>query len=357
MKIYLLDRKLGTGEGTGWERYSYLLSKGLTGKGIEVFSSSQDLKPIKLKSFNSLYGPLFYDILIVPALLAKNCNNYMDIYHATLPQQAIFFPLLPKNRTIVTFHDLAYTDFKPSSLESFSWKLYAKKTDMIAVRSCGHIISVSSQTKEDLVEKLGVPESKISVVPLCIDKHFKPMKSQQRDFFVIGYLGALVGRKKIDYLIESIRILKEKHPQIECRLVICGIGPEYENLIRLAHYLKLKDVAFTGFIPEDLIVKAYNTFDVFVFPSKHEGFGLPILEAQSCGVPVIVRKEARIPTEVKRCTIQCNDKVDLANKIFNLLTNDDLYQKISQKGLVYARQFSLEKFIEKTMEVYEKCFQ
>ncbi len=103
------------------------------------------------------------------------------------------------------------------------------------------------------------------------------------------------------------------------------------------------------------MVRAYNSFDVFVLPSEWEGFGLPILEAQRCGVPVIVREDAHIPAEVSKCCLKASSEEDMADKIYELLTDADLRQSMTEQGLEYTQQFAWERTAHETLKVYEQA--
>ena len=97
----------------------------------------------------------------------------------------------------------------------------------------------------------------------------------------------------------------------------------------------------------------YNSFDFYLFPSLCEGFGIPILEAQACGVPTLIFKYAEIPEESSKVAIKCESVEDMANKILYLIENREEYIKISREGKKYARQFTWDKFVEKHVEIYE----
>ena len=106
-------------------------------------------------------------------------------------------------------------------------------------------------------------------------------------------------------------------------------------------------------MPEEEIVKLYNSFDFYLFPSLHEGFGLPILEAQRCGVPVLIKRDSVIPQEVRQAAIECDSADEMAEKILYLLNNKDDYRKISIKGQHYASKFTWQKFIKQNLSIYE----
>jgi glycosyltransferase involved in cell wall biosynthesis len=121
------------------------------------------------------------------------------------------------------------------------------------------------------------------------------------------------------------------------------------NALHLAEY-----VVFGGAVPDEQLVALYNTFSVFVLPSDWEGFGIPILEAQRCGVPVIIRREAHIPPEATAGCLRAESEEDMAEKIYALLTDQLLRQRIIEAGLNHSRAFTWERMVAQTMAVYEE---
>ena len=226
----------------------------------------------------------------------------------------------------------------------------------IAPKYSDKIIAVSTQTRDELVRYLKVPEEKIKVINSGISEDIQIKRKAKEGYYVIGYIGALASRKRIDYAIKAFYYLKRRHPGIEEKFHVFGKKEkEYSKLVELVKKLDLAgDVEFMGFVPEEKLVEVYNSFDVFVLPSDWEGFGIPILEAQRCGIPVIVREDAHIPPEVTRCCVKTKSEGDMADKIYEILTNSSLRDDIIKKGLEYSRQFTWEKTVSETIKVYEE---
>ena len=357
MRVCLLARKIVEEPETGFGRYSLSIYRGLVERNIEVELLSQGSN---IKPFHTILSPIYYDVLAPPLkLLARKIKRLrIDVYHAIDPTQGLYFPLIPKRNTVVFFHDMSgissLWDTDARLLDNL-WRIYDRVATFLSLRYAGHVIVNSEQTKGELVSKLKVPEEKVTVIPLGCSEMFQPLKRGQREIPTVGYLADLVPRKRVDYLIRAFHILRQRHPDFRCRLEICGTGSEYEKLSKLASQLNLKpDVVFKGVIPDEEIVETYNNFDLFAFPSSYEGFGNIILEAQKCGLPVLTTEDGKIPEETKRFTVQCSSEGDMAEKIYALLTNQSLYQEVSQKGQDYSKQFTWDRCVEKTIEVYEK---
>ena len=353
MKVCLLGRITSDTSlkgGDGRERYTINLRNKLVKYGVEIhFPFPKSIKYCST-TFRSISGLIRFDLLSLPVLLFRKPE--FDICHATFPQQGLSFSLVKNRNLIVTAHHVDDQQDFPRGLRFALFQNYFKTAYNIATKYSRHIIAVSEQTKQELISKLNIPEEKITVVHSGVDERFHPFKKKESEVRTIGYLGSLTKRKNVDYLIQVFKILKQKYPKFKIQLEIYGIGPEYHNLLRSTR--QCKDVKFKGFASEQKIVEIYNTFDVFVFPSQHEGFGLPILEAQRCGVPVFVRKTAKIPDEIKKYAVQCKTMTDMAKDIFTLLSDESSYKKVSKEGFDYSKQFTWDECAKKTIEVYEK---
>ncbi len=185
------------------------------------------------------------------------------------------------------------------------WKptlnLISKKTDFI--------IADSENTKKDIINYLKIPEEKIRVIYLAADEKYKflnnniglkeELKSNYNiDSPFILYVGTVELRKNLPLLIKSFYELKKRG--IPHKLILIGARNfGFNKILRLVNELRLIDeVIFTGFVPEEDLVKFYNTADIFVYPSLYEGFGLPPLEAMACGCPVITSNSSSLPEVV-----------------------------------------------------------
>jgi glycosyltransferase involved in cell wall biosynthesis len=181
------------------------------------------------------------------------------------------------------------------------------------------------------------------------------MNVKHGDELVVGYVGAFNRRKGVDYLLRAFSALGARGLTRTAKLVL--VGPkslEYGALVRLAEHLHIDPhVEFRGYVAAEELAETYNSFDVCVLPSEWEGFGFPILEAQRCGVPVIVRNDAHIPEEVSACCLKATSEEDMAEKIFQLLTDQAIYQSVAEQGLDHSNQFIWHRTIRQTVEIYE----
>lgn len=343
MKVGLIADTFSVEKGTGIARYNFELLKGLEDRGIEVIPISP--APVRIPM-----GDVLRHTVRLPFHLVKNFGR-VDLLHATTPVNALYFPLVKKPK-VVTYHDLTSIIYRQGS--PFHVKITAPQFYKLG-KAADRIIAVSSQTRQELVKYLHFPEEKIDVILEGVDDRFQPLEQDIRETFNIGYVGAMVARKRIDFLIKAFGVFRKNHPEIKAKLLIFG-SPNYEyaKLVALASALGLQDtVDFRGSIPDNELVRAYNSLDVFTMPSDYEGFGFPILEAQRCGIPTIVRAAAAIPEEVTKCCMKAKSEDDLADQLYTLYSDRSLKSRLISEGIQYSGTFTWEKNIEETIQIYE----
>ena len=345
LKLSLIADSFSVETGTGIARYSQELYSGLTNSGVYV-------NQIFKHSFKIPFGMALNHLIMYPYDTLKESDS--DIIHATSPVTALSFPLVNK-KCVVTYHDLITILCNDSGANNHA-RIVAPQIYKTVAKYSDKIIAISSQTKAELISYLKVPESKIQVINLGVDTKFKQL-NKSNDCFTIGYVGAFMKRKRVDYLIRAYYILRKKYPKLKTKLVICGKkNLEYSSLNELVIQLGIsKYVEFAGFVPDDKLVETYNSFDIFVLPSDWEGFGLPILESQRCGIPVIIRQDAQIPNEVSKYCIKVSSEIDMAQNIAKLLEDAELKENIIGDGLNYSKNFTWERNVKETLALYKTC--
>jgi glycosyltransferase involved in cell wall biosynthesis len=291
MRIALVADTFSVEKGTGIARYSEEMLKGLRSKGLYV-------EPIAPEAPTMPLGLAINHALRMPYFVSRKASHF-DLIHATSPVTALCFPAI-QQPTVVTYWDLVSLLCQNTS-SAFHTRLLAPLFLRVG-RFANAIIASSSQTREEMIAHLGIPSHRIYVVNPGIAEVFRPTNRPARSHSVIGCVGAFNRRKGIDYLFRSFSVLRAEGLERGTKLVLCGRRTlEYSALVQLAKDLDIDgDVEFRGFVGGESLRTAYNSFDVFVLPSEWEGFGFPILEAQRCGVPVIIREHAHIPQEVSK---------------------------------------------------------
>ncbi|HEX8684446.1 MAG TPA: glycosyltransferase family 1 protein [Ardenticatenaceae bacterium] len=278
-----------------------------------------------------------------------------------------FIPPFYRNyKSIITVHDLAFLHF-PHFVTTDSAHHYGQIDQ--AVRRTDHIIAVSESTKADLINMLGVPERKISVIHEAADPMFRPIKDQgtidvvrQRHGLAerpyIFFLSTIEPRKNLPTLLRAFRRLLDEYRSINVTLAVAGEkGWLFENVFELYHELKLEDdVKFLGHVPITDLPALFNGALIHVHPSFYEGFGLTPLEAMACGTPTIVSNVSSLPEVVGDAglLVSPDDEEEWTEAMYRLLNDSALCQTFSEKGLRRAAQFSWEKAARQHLEVYHR---
>ena len=213
-------------------------------------------------------------------------------------------PFVHPKKTIVTVHDLAFKHFP--ELFSASEMAYQNFGLKLAVKNAAHIITVSENSKKDIVKLCKVPAEKITVIYHGYDQNlYRPLTpSEKADNKIlknkpyIFFVGRLEEKKNVLNLLKTYAFLR-KEPKIKHKLVLAGKpGYRYEKI--KAYILSLpeniqKDIHELGYVENRELSEWMKNADVFYFPTLFEGFGLPVLEAMASGVPVVASNTTSIP--------------------------------------------------------------
>lgn len=264
-------------------------------------------------------------------------------------------PLIPLRKgdatlltTVHDFQPILAPHLNDTTPKERVWQLLINYGMKMSLES-DYLIARSSLTMSDAV-RLGYERRKITVISDGVDERYlaKIPKKNQKRIFSVGYVGAFRKRKNVDFAIRAFRHIKDANIHLDI------YGKQefgYGKLVAEAAGNKL--VHFRGFAPEDKIVNIYDSFDAFVFPSLYEGFGIPIIEAQSRGLPVIIHKRSKIPEEVRRYCIEAEDEAHMAEIVSSLKQNGYSESK-RKKSTEYARSFTWMKEAAETLRLYKK---
>ena len=288
--------------------------------------------------------------------LIENYNGYDIIHNPT--QIRLFKPKILMNSILVStaheFRPILYPEYvitDKTAMKDKMWLKFVAEPALKHILSSDYLFANSTQTREEAI-MLGFNKKKILVINLGIDKRFTKVRYEKdyiKNNFKIGYVGALKESKNISFAIDAFNLIERKNISFE----IYGNGPDLNSLYS---HIKNRNIIFKGFAPEKKLLKIYDSFDIFVAPSKYEGFGLPILEAQSRGLPVIIYKYGKIPKEVRKYCFEAESPEHMAQIIENIKENG-YNEKLRKKATAYARSFTWEKGARETLEVYEKVLE
>jgi glycosyltransferase involved in cell wall biosynthesis len=317
-------------------------------KPIDDFLSS--LKSSNFKPYIKLFPPTLADrvwnrwhLFPIEKFIGK-----VDIFHTSNWAQPP-----SKSLKVTTVHDLTplihSKHHLPAIVSNFKNNLYWIE------KECNKIIVDSQSTKNDLQKYIKYPSENIEVIYLAADKKFTQIKDQERiskikhkynitkDFILS--VATHEPRKNLKMLISAFSKIKSN-----AQLVLVGKYGWGENQLP-----DQENIITTGFVSDDDLPILYSAAKVFVYPSLYEGFGLPVLEAISCGCPVITSNISSLPEVAGSAAILINPKKesDIVTALETILTSPSLYQKMSNDSLKQSKKFSWLSTAQSTLSVYE----
>lgn len=242
------------------------------------------------------------------------------------------------------------------------WKLQYR----YICRRAKFFLAISEFTKREMVEILGIPEEKIYVLHCACSERLGRVKDREElehlresygltERFVL-FVGNTNPRKNLERIIQAFDLFKEKSglPHL---LVIAGEqGWKFNRENALEGVKHREDVRFIGFVPGEDMPALYSAADLFVFPTLYEGFGIPVLEAQACGVPVVTSNYSSLP-EVAGEGAKLVDPYDVENICQGMLTilqRPELAKALVEKGLENVKRFSWATSAKRLDEILEK---
>ena len=362
MKIGIDASRAFTKERTGTEEYSYQLIKNLA---MVDFKNHQFFLYTRKNPIIDFDLPDNFQLKVIPlnkfwtqiGLASEMMKNKPDVLF--IPAYAV--PQIHPAKTIVTIHGLEFKYFPEcySLKERFILELNTK----LSIKLASKIITPSESTKNDLVKFYKVDDSKISVVYHGTGSQ-KFIKSKvhkvKSDEFNILFIGRLEKRKNIVNLIKAFELfknqLRRRHSRMSpSQLILSGKkGFGFQEIKKtIQESLYKKDIILKDYISEKEKDELYKNADLFVLPSFYEGFGLPILEAMSYGVPVVCSNNSSLPevTGDAGLFFDPNNIQEIAEAINKIFNDDDLRNKMIEKGFENVERFSWEKCVRETVGV------
>ncbi|MBI3013375.1 MAG: glycosyltransferase family 4 protein [Elusimicrobia bacterium] len=294
-----------------------------------------------------------------PSLLRRELIRTLHVPHYNAP-------LAYRGTLVVNIHDLIHLLFPPSRTAY----LYARTVLEIVSKKASAILTISENTKRDILRLLKVKENKIHVIypgvnldgikgtPYLIPDGIKRPEDMSHGIKYgvplipspyILYVGNIKPTKNVICLLEAFTLLESRIQDL--KLVVAGrdFMPN-----RTESFRSNPNILFLGELSERALTQLYQGAKLFVFPSLYEGFGLPPLEAMACGVPVLCSHAASLPEAAGDAAefFDPNSSNDLAEKIAFLWENENKRKQLVQKGYENIRRFSWEKCARETEKIY-----
>jgi glycosyltransferase involved in cell wall biosynthesis len=256
-----------------------------------------------------------------------------------------------RGRSVVTVHDLSFE--RHPELMPLRDRLFFRTLVPRSVARADRVLAVSDWTKRDLVERYGVAAEKVVVTPNGVDKIFHPNgAARERPPYAL-FVGAIQPRKDPLTALEALALL-----DADLELVVVGSEKRGAQEVRTAvRKLGLdRRVEFAGHVELDELAALYRGAACLVFPSRYEGFGLPVLEAMASGTPVVAAATGALPEIAGDAAVLVEpaDPAALAAGIERALADRE---RLVAAGLERARRFSWADSARRTLDVYRELTQ
>lgn len=356
----------------GGEKRIYEIGKRLVAKGHEVhlfgikWWNGSDIIENEGMTLHGVCGPMelyvggrrsiseaiIFSIKLLPHLYKEK----FDIIDVTaFPYFSVFavklISLVKRTPMVVTWHEV----WRDYWYEYLGWKGFFGKLIENIVSKLGKSIAVSQMTKKNL-ESLGLKDKDISIIPNGIDLKRISDIIPNIDGCDIIFVGRLIKEKNVDVLLKAVDYVRHELCDIRCHII--GDGPEKDRLVKIVDDRRIDNhVTFFGFMEHDEIISRIKSSKLFVLPSSREGFGIVVIEAFACGIPVITVKHERNAAYQlvnKETGIVINlDVYELGDAIYRIITNDNLQENMSKSAMTVAQEYDWDGVVDKLICIYK----
>jgi glycosyltransferase involved in cell wall biosynthesis len=286
-------------------------------------------------------------------------TGQLDLFHSP---DFVLPPVSGNIPTLLTVHDLSFAHYPhvfPAPLVN-----YLNNVVPWSIQRCTHILADSQSTKDDLMALWQVPAEKITVLYCGVDARFKPVTDEKvltavrqkhhlADSPYILNVGTIQPRKNYQMLIRAFAPVAQQFPH---HLIFAGgKGWLYDEMMAEVETQGLNGrVHFIGFVDDADLPALYTAASLLTFPSLYEGFGLPLLEAMACGVPVISSNTSSLPEVVadSGLLLSPHDESAWTNAIRQLLADPVQRARMVAAGFKQARQFNWHQSANQLLGIY-----
>ena len=347
---------------TGTEEYSYRFIKDLTlldTSSHQIFLYVRNCEKTKLKfPENFFIKKIKKNKLWTQIGLSKEMKkNPVDVLF--IPAYSV--PFIHSKNTVVTIHGLEYK-YCPESY-SLKERIILEFNTLISVKWSKKIIAPSESTKRDLIKFYRVSPEKIKVIYHGTDvmNQESRIKNHGKRSFNILFIGRLEKRKNLVNLIKAFELFKKRYTLHVTRYTLTIVGKEgfgsEEIKLAIQQSSCKNDIIIKGYVSEAEKEELYQNAGLFVLISFYEGFGLPILEAMSHGVPVICSNVSSLPEIAGKAglLVDPNDIEEIAESFERIICKEDLKDDMIKKGFENVKRFSWEKCAKETIDILLNC--
>ncbi|MFI5305677.1 MAG: glycosyltransferase family 4 protein [Nitrospiria bacterium] len=269
---------------------------------------------------------------------------------------------------LITVHDLALERFPLYGKKTFGSSYSSWKTKKRAL-TADHIITVSQNSLEDIVNLFGVSKDRVSAIYNGVDRSFFPDRNGEaflkikekyrikKDQYIL-FTGTVEPRKNVNTLLKAFsrsKVLREGFSLV----LAGGKGWKNENIQSLIQNEGIEnELSITGYVAKEELRVLYSFSSCFVFPSVYEGFGMPLLEAMACGAPVVCSNTSSLPEVAGDAAIMVDpfDYEGFSMAIEKIIKDKEFRMNLIRNGLKRVKSFTWEETARQTLQLYEKIY-
>jgi len=326
------------------------------------------------KSNDEIYHSLGLEEIIVPKyplpfigreirkifVLRSKLKKYdLDIVHDLAQVGPFIFRNHYKN--IETIYDL--TPIRFPKYHTYSSYYRTKLGLPLIINNVDHFITISQNTKRDLIDLYKVKPDRITTIYLASDQIFKKLSFSSKDYLIplgikkpyLLFVGTIEPRKNIMALLKAFNSVKIEIKKLQ--LVIVGKrGWKCQAIVDIIE--NNRDIIWKTNVKDEDLLYLYNNAEALIFPTFYEGFGLPVLEAMTCGCPVVVSNINIMHEIVEKAGIyiETHEILTIIDAIKSIINNPNVKNVLIEKGLKQAKKFSWEKCAKETLGIYERFY-
>lgn len=332
------------------------------GQPDEDMAALQENSTLKIEALTKGFYPI-WEQRSLPQMAKK---NKVELLHCTSNTA----PVNPKLPLVVTIHDIIYLE--KLSFTQGTWyqrfgNLYRRWNVPLIARNAAMIITVSNYERQRIIEALKMPAEKVRTVYNACGEHFTAKRDEAAlevfrkkmnlpEKFVL-FLGNTDPKKNLPNVMRAMEILHQRR-QLDFTLVMPDFGKQHLEMMLAAQGNShlMQHIMLTGYIPNNELFQLYQLAELFLYPSLRESFGIPILEAMACGIPVITSNTSAMPEVAGSgaLLIDPTQPESIAAMINKIRKDAALRAKTIRYGIERAAQFSWQKTAGQVLDIYRE---
>lgn len=356
IRVGVDGRELSAGVRTGIGRYVVEVLRAVSQAGGECLVYGEETTGFNVAFSGVSYRTVspgwtqWWDQVRLPRQLARDkVEVFLSPYYKG--------PLWAPCPVVLTIHDLFFIQYV--GRKRLVYDIVMTWLARLYVSRAAAVITDSEYSKRAIMERLGVLETKVTVIPVALGAEFRPQPlsdAVRHRYGITGpyilHVGNFKPHKNLVRLLQAYAALPETLRKTY-RLVLAGGGRDHRPAVeRLARSLGVDgQVLFPGLIDEENLPAIYSGCALFILPSLEEGFGLPALEAMACGAPVVATNRAAVPEVVGQAAVLFDpeDVASIVEAMERVLSQDELRERLRQQGLRRAGEFTFERSAERVL--------